>query len=167
MNLIKKSIFYFILFIINNFLCGTRNFAFKRWLLNQIGISVGSNTKIVGPIKLNYINKVTIGKDCWIGRNFIVDGNGSVTIGDRCDFAPSVVINTGGHEIGTAERRAGKGITHISLIGSGTWIGTKVLIINGSKIGDSVIVAAGSVVTKEVDSNLLVAGVPAMVKRKL
>ena len=51
------------------------------------------------------------------------------------------------------------------VIGDDVWIGTRVIILPGVKIGNGVIFADGAVVTKDVPENALVAGVPAMVKK--
>jgi len=163
----KKLLFYIVLFLINNFLKGTKLFKLKRRLLINIGVSVGSNSKIVGPIYINYINKISIGEECWVGKNFTVDGNGSVIIEDRCDIGPNLIINTGGHVIGDSSRRAGAGIRYKSCIKSGSWIGSNVLIVNGSQIGESSVVAAGTVVISDVKPNVLLAGVPGKVKKEL
>ncbi|WP_141235319.1 acyltransferase [Priestia megaterium] len=163
----NKYIFYFILFIVNKILCGNRFFKVKNFLLRSIGLRIGIGTKIVGPISIRKINKIQIGEECWIGKNFTVDGNGNVVIGDRCDLAPNVLINSGGHKIGEKSRRAGAGLTLDTKIESGTWIGTNVIIINGAKIGPSSIVAAGAVVTQDIQRDTLVAGVPAKTKKKL
>lgn len=130
-------------------------------------INVGKGSKIVGPIYMGNQIRVVIGENCWIGKDLSIDGNGEVEIGDNVDVAPHVVINTGGHEIGTSERRAAKGIIYKISIGNGTWIGTKVLIINNTSIGAGCVVAAGSVVISNVEHNSLVAGVPAISKRNL
>lgn len=53
------------------------------------------------------------------------------------------------------------------VIGDNVWIGANVTILPGITIGDYVVVAAGSVVTKDVPSGVLVAGVPAVVKKQL
>ncbi|WP_186326792.1 acyltransferase [Cytobacillus oceanisediminis] len=165
--MIKKILFYVILSIINKVLKGTRFFKLKRFLFHTIGIEVGKDTKIVAPIYIGYINKLSMGSNCWIGKNLTIEGNGNVVIGDRCDLAPNVLINTGGHLIGDKNRRAGAGIKNNTQIESGTWIGTRVTIINGANIGESTVVAAGSVVIKNVENSTLVAGVPAKVKKVL
>lgn len=166
-KIIKKLKYYVVLFIVNKILKGTRFFLQKRLLLNYIGINIGENTKVVAPININEVNKISIGKDCWIGKNFTIDGNGEVIIKDMCDIAPNVTINTGGHEIGNEVRRAGKGLKFNSAIYSGVWIGANVLIINGASVRKSSVVAAGSVVTTDIEENTVAAGVPAKIKRRL
>lgn len=161
-----RIIFFIKLWIVNNLLKGTRLFKLKGVLLKKY-IRLGENVKIVGPIYFNYLSNISIGDDTWIGQNFHVDGNGSLYIGSNCDLAPNVRVSTGGHKIGNVSRRAGVGLKFSSEIGNGCWIGTNVLIINGSKIKSSSIVAAGSVVIKDVKSNVLVAGNPATIKKEI
>jgi len=135
--------------------------------MNRIGFSVGAETSVVGPISCGSVISVSIGGGCWIGKDISLDGNGSVIIGDNVDIAPHCVLCTGGHLIGNAERRAGEGITSKIIIEDGCWIGTNVTILNNTRIGAGSIIAAGSVVVNDVPGNSLVAGCPAVIKRKL
>lgn len=154
-------------FIINNFLCYTHFFCIKRTLLCWCGFKIGNNTKIVGPIYFGNKINIKIGNNCWIGRNISFDGDGYVIVGNNVDIAPNVSISTGGHKIGTHDRRAGLGIINKIIIDDGCWIGTNVLLINNIEINSGSIVAAGSVVIKNIGPNLLVAGNPAIEKRRL
>lgn len=124
-NKIYSIYFYFVLTIINIFFSGTHFFSLKNRMLNSIGLKVGKDTKIVGPIKIGRMMKLEIGQKCWIGTNFVIHGNGRVKLGDNCDVGPDVTILTGSHEIGNESRRAGKGVTYNSSIGDGIWIGSK------------------------------------------
>ena len=156
------------MWLVNHLFVGTkpRWFNIKRNLLNRLpNFNIGENTKIVGPIICN--GTLVIGDNCWIGRNFIVNGNGQVSIGDNCDVAPDVAINTGGHNIGNAQRRAGKGvITNIS-IGNGCWLCTRCTIVNEVKVGDGCVLLPCSCVTKDVLSNTMVGGIPAKIIKSL
>lgn len=167
MRKIKKIKRHLCRLIINTFFCGTRFFKIKVFLLRLCNIKVGQNTKIVGPILFGNSIDITIGDNCWIGRNLNIDGNGSVIIDDNVDIAPHVVINTGGHKIGDSIRRAGEGLINHIYIKRGTWIGTKVTIINNITIGSGVVIAAGSLVKDSINDNIMVAGVPAIKKKQL
>lgn len=159
---IKKRVW---IFLINHVYVGTKHFDKKVILMRKLGHEIGEGTKIVGPIYCT--GKIIIGKDCWIGKNLIINGNGSVRIGDNCDVAPEVSFQTGGHEIGGAKRRAGKGKVYHITVGNGCWIGARSTILGGVHIKDSCIVAACACVCNDVDENSLVGGVPAKVIRKL
>lgn len=160
----KKRI---VMFLINKVFVGTRSefWEIKRKLLNCIGYSIGEGTKIVGPIECSA--KLTVGKDCWIGKNLRINGNGIVSIGNRCDIAPEVIFQTGGHEIGTAERRAGNGMKYSQTIGDGVWIGGRTTIIGNTSVGSGSVLAGCACVVKDVPENVLVGGVPAKIIRRL
>lgn len=153
------------IYLVNHIYAGTTKFEKKRKLLNSIGFSIGENTKVVGPIEVT--GTLVVGKNCWVGKNFKVNGNGTVTIGDNCDIAPEVTFQTGGHKIGDFQRRAGEGCVFHQSVGDGTWIGGRVTILNETKIGKSCVIAGCACVTKDVEDNSLVGGVPAKVIRKL
>lgn len=154
-----------VLYVVNHIYKGTVFFEQKRKMLNSIGFDIGEGTKVVGPIDCTGTLKV--GKNCWIGKNLSIHGNGSVVIGDNCDIAPDVTFLTGGHAIGSAERRAGQGETYRIIVGNGTWIAARTTILGNTAVGNSCVVAACACVTKDVPDNTLVGGVPAKEIRKL
>lgn len=170
-QLLKTKIFSvhkrFNVFLVNTIYSGTKskNFERKRKLLNAVGYSVGENTKIVGPIEWDC--EVQIGDNCWIGKNSRVLGGGKLIVGNNCDFATDVIFVTGSHKIGDKNRRAGWGENHLITVGNGVWVGARSTIVNNTKIGDSCVIAACACVTKDVENNMLIGGVPAKVIREL
>lgn len=156
---------YAAIFLVNRIYVGTKCYERKRRLLNKIGHTIGKGTKIVGPVFCT--GTLTVGKDCWIGRNLTVHGNGAVIIGNACDIAPDVTFLTGGHALGTHQRRAGAGEIYTIEIEDGCWIGARATIGKNSKIGKGSAVAACACVMKDVHENTLVGGVPAKEIRKL
>lgn len=163
----KKILFYFILWIINNFLSGTHFFKVKEILMNYIGIKVGKGSCIVGPLYCGTSIKIKIGENCWIGRNISFEGDGEVTIENNVDIGPNCVISTGGHSIGEMKRRAGKGEHYKIIIKDGCWLGTNVTIVNNTCIDKGVVLAAGCVVNKDIEKNVLAAGCPVVIKKHL
>lgn len=157
----------FCLVLVNKVFKGTnpRFFEIKRKLLNAVGHTIGTGTKVVAPIEWH--GKMTIGKDCWIGKNCKINGDDSVVIGDCCDLGPEVTFQTGGHEIGSRERRAGEGRVFHQIIGNGVWIGGRSTICNGVKVGNGCVIAGCACVVKDVEDNMLVGGVPAHIIRRL
>lgn len=158
-SLRRKWVYY----LVNRVYAGTRCFERKRRLLCSIGHELGEGTKIVGPIFCT--GRLIVGKDCWIGRNLTVHGNGTVTVGDCCDIAPDVTFLTGGHEIGGPGRRAGKGRTSHIAVGDGAWIGARATVL--ANVGQGSVVAACACVSGAVVENTLVGGVPAKLIREL
>ena len=167
-----KKIFRFIRrkwnwFLVNKVYAGTKpkNFEKKRRALLVLGYEVGEGTKIVGPIFC--YGKLKIGENCWIGKNFTVNGNGMVVIADNCDIGPEVTFQTGGHTIGNELRRAGEGKIFNQSVGEGTWIGGRATICNETKIGKGCVIAGCACVCNNVEDNTLVGGVPARLIRRL
>lgn len=156
------------LWLVNHIYAGdskTKYFEKKRKLLIAAGVEIGEGTKVVGPIYPH--GNLIIGKNCWIGKNLMVNGIGTVIIGDNCDIAPEVVFQTGGHQVGAESRRAGLGLVFNQTVGSGTWIGGRVTILNNTNIGKSCIIAGCACVVKDVPDNTMVGGVPAKIIRNL
>ena len=153
------------MYLVNKKYVGVRKFEQKRKALLKIGYQIGEGTKIVGPIECT--GTLSIGKNCWIGKNLKVNGNGSVTIGDNCDLGPEITFQTGGHEIGDETRRAGAGLVCHQSVGDGTWIGGRATICNNTTIGKGCVIASCACVVKDVEDNTLVGGVPAKVIKKL
>lgn len=153
------------MFCVNYLFSGTRYFSIKRRLLQAAGYEIGKDSKVVGPVFST--GSLSIGRNCWIGRNLMVHGNGSVEIGDNCDIAPDVTFLTGGHEIGGSQRRAGKGKSYKIHVGNGVWIGARSTIFSDVKIYDGSVIAACSCVQRDVFVDTLVAGVPARVVKEL
>lgn len=163
-NIIKFKVS---MFLVNNFFSGTNFFKIKIYLLKSIGYEIGENSKIVGPLFIGRAVNLKIGSNTWVGKNLTIHGNGDVLIGDNCDLAPEITFLTGSHKIGNSERRAGEGISFNYKVGNGNWIGAKSVFINGASIGNSNIVAANSLVTKNFDNDLLILGSPAKVSKIL
>ncbi|WP_221585413.1 DapH/DapD/GlmU-related protein [Microbacterium sp. G2-8] len=128
---------------------------------NEIRIGDRANfyrgTEIMAP--------VTIGDDVFINRDAYI--RPQTTIGDRVNIGPFVRVVTDTHDIGPHDKRAGA-VRHDAItIGDGSWIGASATILGGVTIGAGSIVAAGSIVTSDVPDDVVVAGVPAKVVKKL
>lgn len=154
-------------FLINHVFVSMKPFSsnIKCSILRSVGHKIGKGTTIVSPVYI--IGNVEIGDACWINRGFTVQGNGFVRIGDNCDIAPDVSFLTGGHKIGSAERRAGIGEVYTIYVGNGCWIGSRATILGDTTIGDSSVIASCACVVCDIPSNVLVGGVPAKIIRGL
>ena len=108
------------------------------------------------------------GCNIFVGENFYMNYNCAfldvckITIGDNCFIAPQVGIYTATHPTNPIERRNreyGKPIT----IGNDCWIGGHATINPGVTLGNNVVVASGSVVTKSFGDNVIIGGNPARI----
>jgi len=143
-------------------------YGIKRTLYRLGGCEIGKDVKFNSNVNIVYKN-IEIGSGSWIGRDVLLysSSQGRISIGRNNDFAPGVLLNTGTHLIGDKSRRAGKPIASDILIGNGCWIGMGAIILSGTKVGDGCVIAAGAVVKGEFPENVLIAGVPAVIKRIL
>ena len=108
-----------------------------------------------------------IGDDVFINAGCCFDLSASIVIEDRAQLAYQVTLITGAHDIGPHECRAGATAPQPISIGEGAWIGAECTVLPGVTIGAGAVVAAGSVVTKDVAPDTLVGGVPAKPLRGL
>ncbi len=110
-------------------------------------------------------SELSIGEGTSIGEmNNIRAGGGRITIGKKCIFSQNINIIAANHLIKKEEMmidQAWDTNKNFVEIGDDVWIGTGVSILPGVKVGNGAIIAAGSVVTKDVDEYAIVAGVPA------
>ncbi|WP_299581770.1 acyltransferase [uncultured Sunxiuqinia sp.] len=142
----------------------SRCFRLKNVLLNKCGINISSTARIYSNIRIYGNGELTIGEDTFIGHEaMIICSNPSkVNIGSCVDIAPRVYIGTGSHEIEPESKHiAGKGVSKNIEIGDGTWIGANSSILPGVKIGKKVVIAAGSLVSNDIPSYTIAAGIPA------
>jgi acetyltransferase-like isoleucine patch superfamily enzyme len=111
---------------------------------------------------------ITIGEDCGLTGTTIVAAE-RVTIGDRVLLGSNVtIVDTDFHPIDIAERRRhGQAAHRPVLIGDDVFIGMNSLVMKGVTIGPGSVIGANSVVTKDVPPNVVAAGNPARIVRRL
>ena len=149
----------------------------KRILLRKIAVRgnvSAENDLHVGPGSVVWApNKLTIGSNVYIGKNATIQVDG--TIGDEVLFANNTgIVGRHDHDIsqvGKAVRSADwvgdcKRLSQPVTIGSDVWIGYGGIVYSGVTIGNSSIIAAGSVVTRDVPENAIAAGSPAKIIRQ-
>lgn len=139
----------------------------RRDFLAKIFGKIGKVCNILPPFRCDYGFRIEVGENFFANYNFIVlDGN-SVRIGDNVWIAPNVGIYAAGHPLDSEDRIAGWEYAYPVMIGNNVWIGGAVSIMGGVAIGDNAVVAAGSVVIRDIPANTLVAGNPARIVRKI
>ncbi len=118
-----------------------------------------------------YTPEIAIGSDCWIGDYFNISSINRITIGDNVLMGRWVTILDNGHGRSTHDEMKISPLirdlySKSSIeIGDRVWIGDKVTILSGVRIGEGSIVGSNAVVTKDIPSYSIVAGVPAKVIR--
>jgi len=127
-------------------------------------ISLGRNVKLYCDSK--YIAGVdgwiTIGSDTHIGFGSVISGGGGVDIGERCAISSSVFFYSVSNDVGIGKRLENKSVVSAPIkICDDVFIGAGVVILPGVVLGRHAVIAAGSVVTNNVEPGQVVAGVPA------
>ena len=126
---------------------------------------VPDTVRVFTPLNINYGPGVRFGDDCFLNFGCTLLAIGGITIGDGAFIGPHCVLATEYHPEDPATRHTL--LTKPIVIGRNAWLGADVKVLAGVTIGENAIVAAGSVVTKDVPANMVVAGSPARVIRPI
>ena len=135
----------------------------RKYLKGQIFGKLGQNVHLEAPFYLDYGYRTTIGDDFFSNFNLTILDGGGVEIGDRVFIGPNVGIYTANHPTDVRRREKGYEWALPVKIGNKVWIGGGVTILPGVTIGDNTVIAAGSVVTKDIPANVVAAGNPCKV----
>lgn len=137
-----------------------------RKLLEEIwGQKLNSSVRVFPPFYTAFGKLTKIGKNVFINFGCTFLDQGSITIEDDVFIAPGVKITTEAHPENPEERH--NLLIKPVAIKQNAWIGANAVILPGVIIGKNAIVGAGAVVTKDVEDNAVVAGVPAKFIRKI
>lgn len=137
-----------------------------RELLTQLtGTPVDESVTMFPPFYSDFGKNITLGKRVFINSGCKFQDQGGVVIGDDCLVGHNTVMATLNHDL-SPSRRADMHPARI-VIGRNVWIGSNVTILPGVTIGDNAVVAAASVVTKDVPENAIMVGSPAKVVRSV
>jgi acetyltransferase-like isoleucine patch superfamily enzyme len=140
-------------------------------LLRQAGVHIGPSSLVQGSMHItgggNPCLLVSIGTFSLVSGSLHCDVGAPIRIGDRVRIGHDVSLLTVDHQVGPDHMRSGKTKYGPIEIGDGAWLASRVVVLPGVRIGAGAIVAAGSVVTRDVPDHTLVVGVPARVVRNL
>lgn len=141
-------------------------------------ICIGDNVRLSGKSAIAFSNQIRVAPSLLIGNGVFIGHEcglhiaTALEIGDNTLIAKGVTIyDFDGHPYAANERREEQQIEDSNCaqvrIGKDVWIGSKAIILKGVTIGDGAIVAAGSVVTRDVEARTVVAGNPAKLVKRL
>lgn len=126
--------------------------------------------------KIDFINLdrtglfgLTIGSRCFVGRGTQLDLAGKISIADWVTISPRTIILSHlnvGFKNHPLSKKYPPTVGHTKIL-SGCFLGVKSIILGNIKIGTDTLVSAGSVVTKNLPSQIMAAGVPAKIKKQL
>lgn len=137
-----------------------------RKLLSEIfGYEVPKSLRVFPPFYTDFGKNIKVGNDVFINACCHFQDHGGVTIGDGCQIGHNVVFATLNHELNPLDRA--NTFPAPIVLGKNVWIGSNATILQGVKIGNNAVIAAGAVVTKDVPENTVAGGVPAKFIKKI
>lgn len=153
-----KTIFQEFILMVLRWIGHCPSHSLRRFFYRLFGVTLGKGSTIHMWTGFFDPRGVAIGEDTLIGDHCFLDGRDRLKIGSHTDIASQVLIYNSEHDIEADYFRA---ITAPVEIGNYVFIGPRAIILPGVKIGDGAVVAAGAVVTKDVEPYKIVGGVPA------
>jgi maltose O-acetyltransferase len=127
----------------------------------------GQDAWIEPPFYCDYGHNITLGDRVFFNFNCVVLDVAPVSIGSRVLFAPAVQIYAATHPLSAATRASGLELGKPVSIGDDVWVGGGAIVCPGVRIGEGSVVAAGSVVTRNIPAGVLAAGNPCRVIREI
>ncbi|MCQ2771878.1 MAG: sugar O-acetyltransferase [Bacilli bacterium] len=138
----------------------------QRILHDLLGEIKGSIV-ITSPFYCDYGCNISVGDNFYTIHNVTILDGAKVTFGNNVFIAPDCVFSTAGHPIDAEQRNKGLEIALPISVGDNVWIGTHVSVLPGVTIGSNVVIGAGSVVTRDIPSNVVAFGNPCRVMRPI
>ncbi len=131
---------------------------FRKFFYRLSGMRIGRGSAIHTNARFYKPSGIRIGQDTVIGEGVVLDGRDKLIIGDHVDFASEVMVYNAEHDINDSKFKA---ITEPVVIEDYVFVGPRSIILPGVTIKKGAIIAAGAVVNRDVEENMVVGGVPA------
>lgn len=135
--------------------------------LRQLLGKTGDDFNVITPFFCDYGYNIEVGNHFFANTNLVILDEAKVTFGDNVFIGPNCSFYTAGHPVEIELRNQGLEYALPIHVGNNVWFGGNVTVVPGVNIGNNVTVGAGSVVTKDVPDNVVAAGNPCKVIRKL
>lgn len=130
----------------------------RSFVLRLFGAKVGLGIVLKPGIRVKYPWLLSIGDHSWIGEDVWIDNLTTVAIGANACISQGAYLCTGSHDLSDPSFGL---LVHTITIEEGAWVGARAVICPGVTVAQCAVVAAGSVVTKDVPANEIHAGNPA------
>ena len=127
----------------------------KNKIIKELLGKTGNIFTIEQPFMCDYGYNIEIGDNFYSNHNLIIlDGN-KVEFGDNVFIAPNCAFYTAGHPLDAKRRNQGLEYAKPIKVGNNVWIGGNVVVLPGVTIGDNVVIGAGSIVNRDIPSNVV------------
>ena len=115
----------------------------------------------------DYGFNIEFGKNFYANHNLVILDANKVKFGDNVFIGPNCGFYTSGHPLDYETRNNGLEYAKPIIVGNNVWIGGNVCVMPGVTIGNNVVIGAGSVVTKDIPSNVVAVGNPCKVLKEI
>ena len=139
----------------------------RQTILCSLLGSMGSNVSIKPNFYCDYGCNIHVGDNFFANYDCVILDCAEVSFGNDCMLGPQVGIYTATHPLDPIKRASGLEYAKSIHIGNNCWIGGHATINPGVVLGNNVVVASGSVVTKSFGDNVVIGGNPARVLREI
>lgn len=139
----------------------------RNELLKKLLGKTGDRFLIEQNFWCDYGSNIEIGENFYANHNLVILDGAKVTFGDNVLIAPNCGFYTAGHPLDYESRNSGLEYALPITVGNNVWIGGNVCVMPGVTIGDNTVIGAGSVVTKDIPSNVVAAGNPCKIIRSI
>ena len=129
--------------------------------------SCGANLRLGRNITLYNPSRIHFGRDVYVAFGSWLMAAGDITVEDQVLVGPYCVLVSSSHSRANSSFRFGPPEPAPIRVGRGAWLGAHVVVTGGSTVGAGTVVGAGAVVTKDLASDVVAAGVPAKPVRAL
>lgn len=139
----------------------------RQQLVKEIFGQVKKHLYVEPTIRFDYGYNISVGENFYANYDCVLLDICPITIGDNCMLAPNVKLYTASHPLHPIKRKSGLEDGSPITVGNDVWIGGGSIIVPGVTLGNNVVVGAGSVVTKSFGDNVVIAGNPAKIIKKV
>ena len=143
------------------------NYEERKNILKELFGKTKENFWIEPTFWCDYGYNIEIGENFYSNHNLVILDPAKVTFGDNVFIAPNCGFYTAGHPIDAQIRNELLEFGHPITVGDNVWFGGNVVVLPGVTIGNNVVIGAGSVVTKDIPSNVVAVGNPCKILRKI
>ncbi|AYG95913.1 sugar O-acetyltransferase [Brevundimonas naejangsanensis] len=139
----------------------------RRLLVNDLVHATDGAAAIMPGFFCDYGDNIHLGARAFVNANSVFLDCAEIRIGDDFQCGPGVQLLTPEHPLDAAQRRFGVESARPIRLGDDVWIGGGAIVLAGVTVGDRVVIGAGAVVTRDVPSDVVIAGNPAKIIKRL
>ena len=147
--------------------CNVRNLEEKKSILEKL-FQKRIDTVLIEPnFYCDYGFNIHLGKNFYSNHNLVILDANKVEFGNNVFIGPNCGFYTSGHPLDYKTRNKGLEYAKPIKVGHNVWFGGNVCVLPGVTIGDNVVIGAGSVVNKDIPSNVVAVGNPCKVVKEI